>query len=102
MNFDMERKEKAEKIEAVIGTYLPKEEGYQKKVEEAMNYSVLAGGKRLRPMLLEETYKMFGGEGRVVEPLWLLSKWFIPILWCMMICRVWITTSTAEEGRRRM
>ena len=68
MNFDMERKEKAEKIEAVIGTYLPKEEGYQKKVEEAMNYSVLAGGKRLRPMLLEETYKMFGGEGRVVEP----------------------------------
>ena len=37
MNFDMERKEKAEKIEAVIGTYLPKEEGYQKKVEEAMN-----------------------------------------------------------------
>ena len=68
MNFDMERKEKAEKIEAVIGTYLPKEEGYQKKVEEAMNYSVLAGGKRLRPMLLEETYKMFGVEGRVVEP----------------------------------
>lgn len=68
MNFDMERKEKAEKIEAVIGTYLPKEEGYQKKVEEAMNYSVLTGGKRLRPMLLEETYKMFGGEGRVVEP----------------------------------
>lgn len=68
MNFDMERKEKAEKIEAVIGTYLPKEEGYQKKVEEAMNYSVLAGGKWLRPMLLEETYKMFGGEGRVVEP----------------------------------
>ena len=68
MNFDMDRKEKAEKIEAVIGTYLPKEEGYQKKVEEAMNYSVLAGGKRLRPMLLEETYKMFGGEGRVVEP----------------------------------
>lgn len=68
MNFDMERKEKAEKIEAVIGTYLPKEEGYQKKVEEAMNYSILAGGKRLRPMLLEETYKMFGGEGRVVEP----------------------------------
>ena len=68
MNFDMERKEKAEKIEAVIGTYLPKEEGYQKKVEEAMNYSVLAGGKRLRPMLMQEMYRLFGGCGQEIEP----------------------------------
>lgn len=68
MNFDMERKEKAEKIEAVIAKYLPKEEGYQKRVEEAMNYSVLAGGKRLRPMLLKETFDMFGGRGRIAEP----------------------------------
>ena len=36
-------------IEKIIKSYLPKEEGYQKKVVEAMNYSVLAGGKRLRP-----------------------------------------------------
>ena len=35
---------------------------------EAMNYSVTAGGKRLRPMLMQETYRMFGGRGRVVEP----------------------------------
>lgn len=68
MNFEMERKEKAEKIEAVIAGYLPKEEGYQKRVEEAMNYSILAGGKRLRPMLLKETFDMFGGKGRIVEP----------------------------------
>ena len=27
-------------------------EGYQKKVIESMNYSVLAGGKRLRPILM--------------------------------------------------
>lgn len=68
MNFDMERKEKAEKIEAVIAKYLPKEEGYQKRVEEAMNYSILAGGKRLRPMLLKETFDMFGGKGRIADP----------------------------------
>lgn len=68
MNFEMERKEKAEKIEAVIAGYLPKEEGYQKRVEEAMNYSILAGGKRLRPMLLKETFDMFGGKGRIAEP----------------------------------
>lgn len=68
MNFDRERKERAEKIEAVIVKYLPKEEGYQKSVEEAMNYSILAGGKRLRPMLLKETFDMFGGSGRIADP----------------------------------
>ena len=36
---------------------------------EAMNYSVTAGGKRLRPLLMHETYRMFGGTGRVIQPL---------------------------------
>ena len=68
MNFDEELKEKIRYIEDVLNAYLPKEEGYQKTVIEAMNYSVLAGGKRLRPMLMAETYAMFGGEGKIVEP----------------------------------
>ena len=63
-----ELEEKVKEIETVIGQYLPKEEGYQKTVVEAMNYSILAGGKRLRPMLLLETYRMFGGQGKVAEP----------------------------------
>ena len=33
-----------------------------------MNYSILAGGKRLRPMLMLETYRMFGGKSKVIEP----------------------------------
>ncbi len=56
---------RAERIEAVIAGYLPKEEGYQKTVVEAMNYSVKAGGKRLRPMLMWETYRMFGGKSQM-------------------------------------
>ncbi len=60
--------EKAEQIEAVLQSYLPAEEGYQKKVLEAMNYSLMAGGKRLRPMLMQETYKLFGGKGEVIRP----------------------------------
>lgn len=44
------------------------EEGYQKTVMEAMNYSILAGGKRLRPMLMLETYRLFGGKSKVIEP----------------------------------
>lgn len=55
-------------IEEIIRQYLPKEEGFQKTILEAMNYSILAGGKRLRPMMMEETYHMFGGTSGVIEP----------------------------------
>ena len=52
--------EKAEKINEIIEQFLPKEEGAAKTVLSAMNYSIHAGGKRLRPMLMMETYEMFG------------------------------------------
>lgn len=68
MNFKEQMQEKAEHIEEVIGKYLPKEQGYQKTVLEAMNYSILAGGKRLRPMLMQESFQLFGGKGDVIEP----------------------------------
>ena len=55
-------------VEAIITKYLPKESGYQKTVMEAMNYSFLAGGKRLRPMLMQETYRLFGGSSDIIEP----------------------------------
>ena len=66
--FKQMRDEKIAHIESVLQEYLPKEEGYAAKVMEAMNYSVLAGGKRLRPMLMEEAYSMFGGKGKEIEP----------------------------------
>lgn len=52
---------KVEDIEKGFESYLPKEEGYAKTVFQAVNYSILAGGKRLRPMFMYETYRMFGG-----------------------------------------
>ena len=60
--------ERAEHINKIIDSYLPTEEGKQKTIFEAMNYSLLAGGKRIRPMLMEETYKMFGGNGDIIKP----------------------------------
>lgn len=54
--------EKVIYIEKELKNLLPKEIGTQKVIFEAMNYSVLAGGKRLRPMLLMETYLLFGGK----------------------------------------
>lgn len=68
MNFKEELKDRVDHIEAILKEYLPKEEGWQKTVIAAMNYSVRAGGKRLRPMLMEETYRLFGGKGREIEP----------------------------------
>ena len=61
--------EKTNHIETILASYLPEETGYQKSVLSAMNYTMKAGGKRLRPMLMEETYRMFGGEDRgLIEP----------------------------------
>lgn len=68
MNFKETLSEKTVQVEEVLAHFLPKEQGLQKKVIEAMNYSILAGGKRLRPMLMAETWKMFGGTGKLVEP----------------------------------
>lgn len=66
--FNRELDKRTDKIESVIRTYLPEERGFQKTVLEAMNYSILAGGKRLRPMLLLETCRLFGGDERLAEP----------------------------------
>lgn len=68
MNYREEKEQKVKEIEAIIKKYLPVESEFQKTVIEAMNYSVEAGGKRLRPMLMQETFRLFGGEGEVVEP----------------------------------
>ena len=65
---EQEITKRVEQINRIIERYLPKEEGYQRTIFEAMNYSVRAGGKRLRPMLMQETYRMFGGSDAVIEP----------------------------------
>ena len=52
----------------MIRKYLPKEEGFAAQLAEAMNYSMEAGGKRLRPILMGETYRMFGGTSAIIEP----------------------------------
>ena len=68
MDINKEIAEHTTQVEAIITKYLPKESGYQKTVMEAMNYSFLAGGKRLRPMLMQETYRLFGGNSDIIEP----------------------------------
>lgn len=68
MNFQDELIKRTDEIEQIIRQYLPKEEGFAETMAKAMNYSMLAGGKRLRPMLMQETYRLFGGTEKVIDP----------------------------------
>lgn len=68
VNFQDELKKRTEEINKVIQSYLPAEEGFAKTMAQAMNYSILAGGKRLRPMLILETLRLFGGEEKLAYP----------------------------------
>ena len=68
MNFKEEYQNRIRSIENILKKYLPCQEGYQKIIMEAMEYSLMAGGKRLRPMLMKESYALFGGEGEIIEP----------------------------------
>ena len=66
--FQTQMKHRVEKIEGILTEYLPRQEGFQSVIMEAMSYSLMAGGKRLRPMLMNETYRLFGGEGPLIRP----------------------------------
>ena len=68
MNFKLELEQRTNEIEQILMRYLPQAEGHQHQIMEAMNYSITAGGKRLRPMLMKETYQLFGGNSQVIEP----------------------------------
>ena len=68
MNFQDELKRRTDEIEEMFRSFLPAEEGFARTMAQAMNYSMLAGGKRLRPMLIQETYRLFGVTEKVAEP----------------------------------
>ena len=52
MEFKEELSARTKEVEDLVRSYLPEEKGSQRTVLEAMNYSMKAGGKRLRPLLL--------------------------------------------------
>ena len=66
--FTILMKTKVAEIEEILKRYLPEAEGYQKVIMEAMEYSLMAGGKRLRPMLMRETCRLFGEEPEILKP----------------------------------
>ena len=68
MHFDERLASEVANAEQVLGAYLPAEEGFQKTILEAINYSVKAGGKRLRPIMMKQAFEMYGGQTDIVKP----------------------------------
>lgn len=68
MNFKEILTEKTAEANRILEGFLPEEKGFPESLIRAMNYSMLAGGKRIRPILLKESYQLFGGEDRKAEP----------------------------------
>ena len=68
MDFEQLKQQKTEEINAFLKEFLPEESGKEAVLCEAMNYSVAVGGKRLRPMILLEAYRMFGGTDAAAQP----------------------------------
>lgn len=66
MSFELELQKKVNNIEQILKAMLPEIKGNQSLIFEAMEYSLLAGGKRIRPLLIQETYKLFGGDGEEI------------------------------------
>lgn len=62
MGFNQELKTRVEDINRLIDEFLPKCEGRQERVIESMNYSINAGGKRIRPMMIMEAFRLCKGE----------------------------------------
>lgn len=59
VNFNQELEKKKAEVEEILFSFLPKEEGFSKELAVAMNYSMRAGGKRLRPILMREACRLF-------------------------------------------
>ena len=68
MDFDKMLSERTGEAEKIISEYMPEPGRFNGRLVEAMNYSLTAGGKRLRPVLMMSFFRLMGGKGKVVEP----------------------------------
>ncbi|MEE1115061.1 MAG: polyprenyl synthetase family protein [Eubacterium sp.] len=68
MVFKEELRKRTEAAEAILESYLPIPTEHTRTLAEAIRYSCMAGGKRIRPILMLESYALFGGKGEVIRP----------------------------------
>lgn len=68
MDFKEELKKKAAVVEEALERFLPSADTYPPLIHQAMRYSVLGGGKRLRPALVMASAEVVGGSSLDVLP----------------------------------
>ena len=68
--FEKELSQRAAFAEEVLKGFCPKQEGFASTLAEAMNYSLMAGGKRLRPVMMLESFRIFAGEDAAADTLY--------------------------------
>ena len=74
MSFEEDLKRQTAYCDYVVEKFLPvstelsEEDRHAEEVMNAMRYSLMAGGKRLRPLILAQTCKMYGGRSELAEP----------------------------------
>jgi geranylgeranyl diphosphate synthase type II len=68
MTFESKLLERQVYINEVLDKYLPQKASFQSSILEAMSYSVKVGGKRLRPILMLEIYRLLNGVDEEIEP----------------------------------
>lgn len=68
MNFEEELKKYQQIVNQELEKYLKKQDCPEKKLNQSMEYSLMAGGKRLRPILVIATYSLFQTEIQTCFP----------------------------------
>lgn len=68
MDFKIKLKEYQEIVNKELEKYIKDKDCYEKILNESVEYSLMAGGKRLRPILVLDTYKLFKDDYENVIP----------------------------------
>ena len=102
MNFQTQYNHDKDVVDQALGTYFQDDTAPYHTLLEAMRYSLTAGGKRLRPVLVLAFCRACGGAAQAALPAHARLKWCIPIHSFTTICPVWTTTSCAAVSPRTM
>ncbi len=68
MDWKNEMQTRIQEVEAALRTYIPKQETFPPVIFEAMGYSLFAGGKRLRPIMVLAACEAVGGKKEDAMP----------------------------------
>lgn len=103
MDFSLELKNTAELVDQIVKAQLPEITGQQKTVLEAMQYSVNAGGKRLRPMLMLKSFSLICSDEErkeIMEPILHAAMGAMEMIHTFSLCHDDLPCMDGDKYRR--